>query len=418
VFRIVLLVLLTTPALAQQRSSSGMNYWDGKRHDFPQCTGLVNQHESLTKKLDALAEQARYAVEPERKQILDQINATAKERTQVQKELDACTREVIDSTRKSSLLLKTGAVEEVTLPPDEFASTTKMAEQVGEVADRGALGELFTGIAEWGQEQLNFLAQKPGVPLNQMAEGIVKYLTNKNSDNHAALRGAAEEAVKQFQENPARFIGKNLPNLVPLPKAKALAQLAKVKSGTQRVLNVAAAEQRFASAYKGSLTAKVGTDVVGDGCLATNACVRKAVAQDLLWRSEEPFVIKGVKISDRPDLAMEPPEIYEVLNKHSGETFVPRKPDLYTPEQLDLIKQGIPIEGTLEDIGNWLKNNGEGSQGIVFAEFHPIPEIGLNDPRGHAWNMRYHQKAIESLDNTGMVAKPEQVKKWFFYPTR
>ncbi len=417
-FGIVLpLTVFAAPVLAQG-SSSGLDYWDRKRKDFPQCTGLVNQHEALTEQLNQLAEQARYAVEPQRGQILDQINATAKERSQVQRQLDACTREVIDSTHRSTLLLKTGAVEEVTLPPEEFASTTQMADQLGEVAQRGAVGELFTGIAEWGQENLQFLAQKPGVPLNQMAEGIVKYLTNNNSANHAALRAAAEQAVQEFQKNPARFIGKNLPNLVPMPKAKALAQLARVKSGTQRVLNVSAAEQRFASAYKGSLSAKVGTDAVGDACLATNACVPKAVAQDILWRSEQPYVIKGVKVTDKLDLAMEPDEIYALLQKHSGETFAPRNPNLYTPEQLDLIRQGIPLEGSLDDIGDWLRKNGEGSQGIVFAEFHPIPEIGLNDPRGHAWNMRYYRRAIESLDNTGMVAKPEQVKKFFWFPTR
>ncbi len=412
------LVVLAVP-LQGQRSSSGMNYWDGKRHDFPQCTDLVNQHEALSKKLDALAEQARMAVEPERRQILDQINATARERTQVQRALDACTREVIDSTRRSSLLLKTGAVEEVKLTPDEFASTTRMAEQLGEVADGSALGEFFGGIAEWGQETLNFLAQKPGVPLNQMAEGIVKYLTNDNAANHAQLRASAEEAVRQFQQNPARFLGKNVPNLAPLPKAGALAQLGKVKAAGQRVLNVARAEQQFAKAYNGArMSGKVGTEAAKDACFASNACVRKAVAQDLLWRSEQPYVIKGVKISDRPDLAMEPPEIYEVLKKHSGDSFVPRNPDLYTPDQLNLIREGVPIQGGLEDIVGWLKGGGEGSQGIVFAEFHDIPELGLKDLGGHAWNMRFEKNAIESLDVTGMIAKPEQVKSWFFFPTR
>jgi hypothetical protein len=84
---------------------------------------------------------------------------------------------------------------------------------------------------------------------------------NNNAANHAMLRAQAQQAVQQFQRNPARFLGQLAPNLVPLPKAQALAQMERLEAGATRAL--AANEQRFARAYTNLLGNAEGTTSPG-----------------------------------------------------------------------------------------------------------------------------------------------------------
>jgi hypothetical protein len=84
-------------------SGSGKNWWDVKRRDYPDCAGLVDQHEHMTGELYRLDAEAKRSVEPERKQIVQQINDLSRQRTAVQRQIFAC--------------IRTSGGKESTLPP-------------------------------------------------------------------------------------------------------------------------------------------------------------------------------------------------------------------------------------------------------------------------------------------------------------
>jgi hypothetical protein len=87
-----LAVLAAIPATAHAQRSDSRVWWEEKRKAYPQCNALTNEHERLTDELDRIGEQARYAKEPQRKQLFDKLNATAKQRGTVQDKLFACIR--------------------------------------------------------------------------------------------------------------------------------------------------------------------------------------------------------------------------------------------------------------------------------------------------------------------------------------
>jgi hypothetical protein len=70
--------------------ADGRTWWDEKRKAYPQCNGLTDEHERLSDQLDRLSEEVRYAKDPQRKALVDQINATAKQRGTTQDRLFAC----------------------------------------------------------------------------------------------------------------------------------------------------------------------------------------------------------------------------------------------------------------------------------------------------------------------------------------
>jgi hypothetical protein len=89
----IVLALAALPHLAWAATrADGRTWWDEKRKAYPQCNALTDQHERLTDELDRIAEQARSAKEPQRGKLVDQINATAKQRGTVQDKLFACIR--------------------------------------------------------------------------------------------------------------------------------------------------------------------------------------------------------------------------------------------------------------------------------------------------------------------------------------
>ena len=88
----VVLALAAMSSTADAQRSDSRVWWEEKRKAYPQCNALTNEHERLTDELERIAEQARYAKEPQRKQFVDKMNATAKQRTAVQDKLFACIR--------------------------------------------------------------------------------------------------------------------------------------------------------------------------------------------------------------------------------------------------------------------------------------------------------------------------------------
>ena len=81
-FQLALMVLALDQVHAQPTggdvfssdSGNGKTWWDVKRGDYPDCAGLVDQHEDMTKELYRLDAEAKRSVEPQRKQIVQQIN--------------------------------------------------------------------------------------------------------------------------------------------------------------------------------------------------------------------------------------------------------------------------------------------------------------------------------------------------------
>ncbi len=288
--------------------------------------------------------------------------------------------------------------------------------------------EFVKGLADWAGSTLQFLAQKPGAPVEQMAQGIMTYLTNDNAANHRALLGAAQQAVRDFQQNPARFLGANLPNLLPLPggKAKALERIAQVEKAATRVKELAQAEKAFAGAYNKAIqdAERWGTQQGAASCFAQNACFPQSLAEAELYKvggplgNGTPYRIRGAYGTD---LAHTSEQITERLRPY-GENFAPRRPGTYTPEQLDQIWQGNPIAmpGGPDQIRGILEREGIDSQGIVFAEHRPTLNQQPGVAPNHAFNVRNENGTVRFVDTTMPGADPlftaAQVQRWWFFP--
>mgnify|MGYP001302803844 CR=1 FL=1 len=461
-------------------SGNGKTWWEVKRRDYPECAGLVDQHEEMTKELYRLDAEAKRSVEPQRKQIVQQINDLSRQRTKVQRQIFACiqTSGSKESTLSPSapdqggvatsgspdggkLTGDTIRAQEILTPQGKKllfqlgAEMNEIAKEQGGQRDAGS--EFLGGLAEWAGGTIQFLAQKPGAPVEQMAKGIMDYLTNDNAANHRALRAAAEEAVRDFKKNPARFLGKNLPDLLPTPgsasnKARALQRLSQVEKGANRVKRMADADHKLERFYK-----KVGPPGEGYGekvqehtCFAINSCVDEALAEAQLFKTGgpigdgTPWKIVGVrgletpKFPDAPsgrppltpdspnwpkgmpydpnqpllDLRHTPDQLYAKLKPY-GDNFAPRKPGTYNPEQLDMIWNGrpIPMEGP-EHIAKILEREGIGSQGLVIAEYKQ-PQGNVS---GHVVNFQNPDGQVKVVDRTHLRKDVSEVESWLFFP--
>jgi hypothetical protein len=263
-----------------------------------------------------------------------------------------------------------------------------------------------------------------------MAKGFIDYLTNDNASNHKALQAAAQQAVKEFQQNPARFLGKNLPDLLPTPtggfnKAKALERIAKVEKAANRIKQVAQAEKKVTNAYNNVIkqNQKFGAGTASKKCFATNACFVQSLGEAELYKTGGPLGNgSGWKIQGTygTDMTHTPEQIFERLKPY-GEGFAPRRVGTYNPEQLDMIWKGepIPMNGP-DDIAKIVQREGVGSQGIVFVEMEPGVGQKPGDPLGHAFNVRNENGTVKFVDTTNPGMDPlflsPVVRNWFFFP--
>lgn len=481
--QLVLMVLALDHAHAQPTggdvfssdSGNGKTWWDVKRRDYPDCAGLVDQHESMTQELYRLDAEAKRSVEPQRKQIVQQINDLSHQRTQVQRQIFACIRASggKESTLSPSAPDREGVAtrdspggdtvraEEILTPQGRKllfqlgAEMNEIAKEQGGHSDAGS--EFLGGLADWAGETIQFLAQKPGAPVEQTAKGIMDYLTNDNAANHRALRSAAEEAVRDFKKNPARFLGKNLPDLLPTPgsatnKARALQRISQVEKGAGRIKRMAASEKKLEGFYKkvGPPAEGYGTKVQEHACFAINSCVDEALAEAQLFKTGgpigdgTPWKITGVrgletpKFPDAPsgrppltpdspnwpkgmsydpnqpllDLRHTPDQLYAKLKPY-GDNFAPKRPGTYNPEQLDMIWNGrpIPMEGP-EHIAKLLEREGIGSQGLVIAEYKR-PQGNVS---GHVINFQNPDGKVAVIDRTHLRKDVSEVENWLFFP--
>ena len=291
-------------------------------------------------------------------------------------------------------------------------------------------------MAEWAGEQIEFLAQEPGVPLRQLAQGIIDYLMNDNARNHQALKKAAQEAVGEFRKNPARFLGKNLPNLLPSPQeavngAKALRAISQVENAAGKLKGVVQAEKAFGNAYNGIVEdgRKFGGAAAGGApkaCFAANACFPTALAEADLFKTGGPFgdgtrvPVRGVRSPSGiagEDLAHTSQQIEARLQPY-GENYQPRHPNSFTPDELKGIQKGVPVKVSGPDqITKILEQEGEGSQGLVFVRYRPMG--GNQGPQGHVFNAQNDRRQVVFVDHTvsgDPLFTAALVRDWFFFP--
>ncbi|HEY0929187.1 MAG TPA: hypothetical protein VGE27_04660 [Gemmatimonas sp.] len=326
------------------------------------------------------------------------------------------------ATDESARVFKLGA--EMNVIADELQTTTS--------GNPGA--EFLGGLADWAGETLQFLSQRPGVPLQQMAQSLVDYLTNDNTDNHRQLRASAEQALREFQANPARFIGKNLPNALPtggLNRAGALRQINAVEKAAERVRRVATARRQAKGSMERTMRQNraYGAGTPPQPCFASNACFPGAMAEADLFKASggvgDGIGVRGVYPDVRPggfgdDMAHTPEKIFERLEPR-GTGYAPRRAGTFNPEQLEMIWRGQPVPmGSMADINRLLEREGIGSQGLVFVEYRPETVPGMTDVRGHVFNAQNHNGTIRHVDHTEpgrrAVLKESQINRVFFFP--
>ncbi len=295
--------------------------------------------------------------------------------------------------------------------------------------------EFIGGVAEWARDTLELLAQEPGVPVRDMGEAIVAYLLNNNTANHKALKEAADEALKEFKKNPARTLGKTLPNLLPGPGestagVRFIRQVEQVEQAAGKISGMARAGQAFGHVYQGVLedAAALG-GAAPKRCFAENACFPTALAHAEQFKSGgplgngSPFRVNGVYNplgSDIPeDLAHTPQQVFDRLQPY-GKNFQPRHPSSFSPDELRVIQEGIPVPVSGPDrIKDILIKEGDGSQGLVVVAYRPTATEPK--PLGHVFNAQNNNRVLQFIDHTLLPgADPlftsALVEHWFYFP--
>ena len=307
-----------------------------------------------------------------------------------------------------------------------------IADDLAQAAQGNAGEEFLKGLADWAKGTIDMLAQKPGVPLQQMAQSIVDYLTNDNAANHAALLKSAEQAVKEFEQNPARFIGQNLPNSLPGPgvlgKIPALRQMANVEKAAARIKAISTAEKVFDKAI---------TEMVDDnrrwgagtskGCFGTDVCFTTARTEAEMFRTggplgnNTPVGINVYQNGSGQNMSKLRSEITRNLEP-VGKSFNPRNAGTFTTEQLAEIAKGNPIRVfSPNEVQQMLQKEGVGSQGLLFAQYHPTPNPKTGQIFNHVMNVEKPGLAPATfIDKTTPGVAPvldrDRVKGLFFFP--
>ena len=114
-----------------------------------------------------------------------------------------------------------------------------------------AIEQFYRGMADMVGTNARFLAQKPGEPAQQISEAVLNYMTADHNANDAQLRQAAVDAVRQFRQNPAYFLGQNVLSVIPAAgcAAKATSRLKlfnRVTAAAKRLQKFSEAEDEFA----------------------------------------------------------------------------------------------------------------------------------------------------------------------------
>ncbi len=111
----------------------------------------------------------------------------------------------------------------------------------------GAADQFFKGLLDWGVGTLTFLAQPRGsfTEFGEPMKQVIDYLVHHKPGSFADQYEKARKGVETFAENPARTLGRELPNLVPMPSAKAAEQANSAAAAGRRLTQLNAEAKRF-----------------------------------------------------------------------------------------------------------------------------------------------------------------------------
>jgi len=302
----------------------------------------------------------------------------------------------------------------------------------------GAADNLFKGLLDWASGTLKFLAQprgdfdKFGAPMQQILDYLVNHKPTSFEDQYKKM----EAAVQQFQQNPARFIGQQIPNLIP--GGTATQEMNAVSSAARRlaVLN-AEAKQFVPLARKLTTPSKLPTRNVTPPPLTVgtrppvnppagsldrplppsfgnepprprsgvpttcyeNQCWRNVQAVDRFWKTgvwNEPTPRGYPLVEELHDLPTPVSAIIQDLRKQAGgaQALDPR----HGPLGQQAHAHGIPVassRGQIEDVMGQLP---PGSQGYAFIDW----EMTVGNEvigGGHVVNVRTLQnQTVEFFD--------------------
>jgi hypothetical protein len=99
-----------------------------------------------------------------------------------------------------------------------------------------ATDRFFEGVVQWVSDTATFMAQKRGVPAQQMTDAILQYLNNDNAKNHRMLYEGAVKALQEFKKDPAFFCGKTIPDFLPLPSKMRF--IKRLQDGSKRLKQI------------------------------------------------------------------------------------------------------------------------------------------------------------------------------------
>jgi hypothetical protein len=101
--------------------SSGGNFWQSHEARYPACAGLIEQHYQLTQQIRETAESGRYLTGRARTENGRKVNALAKQRNQLMRQIQSCEGDSAHKRRKPPL---SGGVQTDDNPPSAEISAT------------------------------------------------------------------------------------------------------------------------------------------------------------------------------------------------------------------------------------------------------------------------------------------------------
>jgi hypothetical protein len=337
----------------------------------------------------------------------------------------------------------------------------------------GAADRLFKGLLDWGVETLNFLAQPRGGfgEFGEPVKQIVDYLVNHKPNSFEQQYEKVGKAVEDFRRDPAYTLGKNAPNLVPLPAARAAEQATGVANAGRRLVQLNAEAKGFtplanqitraaanparrpplveppplAGPDRGPVIPPSGSPYRGpppefgntpmqprSGIPPTcfeNQCWQNARAVDRYWRDgvwHEPPK-RGYPLAEElHDLPAPGAVILQDLRQaHGGRGAL-------DPLHGSLGKQahahGIPVRSSRTQIEDVMRQKGPGAQGYVFVRWEET--VGNEIARGaHVLNVRtlendvvqFFDRATQHITGLAGAVEPalwRNAKDVFFFLTK
>lgn len=303
-----------------------------------------------------------------------------------------------------------------------------------------AADSLFKGLLDWASGTLNFLAQPRstgfgefGTPMKQIIDYLVNHKPTSFQDQYKKMQAA----VQQYQQNPARFIGQQIPNL--LPGGKATEEMTAMSNAAKELAALNAEAKQFAPLAERLMTPsklpplkvdpppltggsrgpvipptgsldRVPPPDMGAGPLQPrsgvpptcfeNQCFKNAQAVDNYWKTgvwEEPTPRGYPLVDELHDLPSPGVAITQDLRRGPGGGANALDP-MHGPDGQLAQAHGIPVPSSKGQIENVMGNLPPGSQGMAFVKWQV--QVGNEVVSGgHVINVRTLQnQAVEFYD--------------------